>query len=317
MQLTVHAPGDEGAAAGTLLSSAVAAQMPRWRIDLSLTGSDPFAQAAAARSSLYLTTAAVTLVGTASLALLAALVMRRQTALARLKNDLVATVSHELKTPLAAMRVLVDTLVDRPDISEAQSREYLELIAQENSRLSRLIDNFLTFSRLEQRGHQLSLTAVKPEELAQRAAGAVKNRLAGSDCLFTMRLEPDLPELEVDADAVVAALVNLLDNAIKYSDVKSADRPPKITLRAFAENNHVCLAVDDAGIGLSPRSQRRIFNRFYQVDRRLSRSSGGCGLGLNIVRSIAAAHGGTVRVESRLGEGSTFIISLPAELSGH
>ena len=316
VQLTVHAPGEEGAAAETLLSTAVGPQMPRWRIGLSLTGSDPFAQAAAARSSLYLTTAAVTLLGTAALALLAALAVRKQTRLARLKNDLVATVSHELKTPLAAMRVLVDTLVDRPDIPEGQSREYLELIAEENARLSRLIDNFLTFSRLEQRGHRLTLVKVKPEELAQRAADVVKNRLASSNSQFTMRLEPDLPEVEVDADAMVTALVNLLDNAIKYSGIEPSDPPPKIALRAFAENNHVCLAVDDAGIGLSARSQRRVFSRFYQVDRRLSRSTSGCGLGLSIVRSIAVAHGGTVAVESRLGQGSTFTITLPVA-GGH
>jgi len=109
-----------------------------------------------------------------------------------------------------------------------------------------------------------------------------------------------------DADALVTAVVNLLDNAYKYSGDEK-----QITLGASAENGAVFFAVKDNGIGLSPRDTKRIFKRFFQVDQRLSRSSGGCGLGLSIVKFIVTAHHGSVRVESQPGRGSTFTISLP------
>jgi signal transduction histidine kinase len=109
-----------------------------------------------------------------------------------------------------------------------------------------------------------------------------------------------------DPDALVTALVNLLDNAYKYSGDHK-----QIALTAGAENGAVFFAVKDNGIGLSPRDTKRIFKRFYQVDQRLSRTAGGCGLGLSIVKFIVSAHHGTVRVESQPGRGSTFVISLP------
>ena len=122
-----------------------------------------------------------------------------------------------------------------------------------------------------------------------------------------MYIEPGLPAVAADTDALVTVLVNLLDNACKYSG------PAKlIALRAFARDNCVCFAVEDNGIGLSARHQRRVFDRFYQVDQQLTRSAGGCGLGLSIVRGIVSAHGGLTAVESELGKGSTFLVTLPA-----
>ncbi len=116
-----------------------------------------------------------------------------------------------------------------------------------------------------------------------------------------------IPEINGDADALTTALLNLLDNAWKYSgDDKH------IVVRAEARDGHVDFAVEDNGIGLSPQEQRRVFRRFYQSDQRLARTVGGCGLGLSIVQSIIEAHHGSVRVESEVGRGSTFIIEIPA-----
>ncbi len=195
-------------------------------------------------------------------------------------------------------------------LNEQTAREYLQLIAQENLRLSRLIDNFLTFSRMERNKYAFGFKEVPATEIVEGAVAAVRERFNAPGCQFETQIAPDLPCVVADADAMVTALVNLLDNAYKYSGDEK-----QITLSAGAENGSVCFAVKDNGIGLSPRDTKRIFKRFFQVDQRLSRSGGGCGLGLSIVKFIVTAHHGSVRVESQPGRGSTFIISLPA--SGH
>jgi signal transduction histidine kinase len=204
------------------------------------------------------------------------------------------------------MRLLVETLLNSQPLHEQTTREYLQLIAQENLRLSRLIDNFLTFSRMERNKYAFGFKEVPASEIAEGAITAVRERFNVPGCQFKTQLDPDLPPVEADADAMVTAVVNLLDNAYKYSGEEK-----QITLSARAENGSVCFAVKDNGIGLSPRDTKRIFKRFFQVDQRLSRTGGGCGLGLSIVKFIVTAHHGSVRVESQPGRGSTFVISLP------
>ena len=185
-------------------------------------------------------------------------------------------------------------------------REYLELIAKENARLSRLIDNFLTFSRMERNKRAFSFSPIEPAAIVASAADAVRERFEQSGCRFEVQVEPDLPPVTADADAMTTALVNLLDNAWKYTE---ADK--QIALRAYGDDGRVCFAVSDNGIGLSRAACKRVFERFYQVDRELSRSRGGCGLGLSIVEFIVKGHGGDVTVRSRPGQGSTFTIVLP------
>ena len=240
------------------------------------------------------------------LAALALRLVRRQMALTQLRNDLVANVTHELKTPLSSMRLLVDTLLNSQPLHEQTAREYLQLIAQENLRLSRLIDNFLTFSRMERNKYAFGFKEVPAAAIVEGATTAVREWFSAPGCQFQTHIAPDLPSVMADADAMVSALVNLLDNAYKYSGDEK-----QITLSARAENGSVFFAVKDNGIGLSSRDTKRIFKRFFQVDQRLSRTGGGCGLGLSIVKFIVTAHHGSVRVESQPGRGSTFTISLP------
>jgi signal transduction histidine kinase len=240
------------------------------------------------------------------LAALALRLVRRQLALTQLRNDLVANVTHELKTPLASMRLLVDTLLNSQPLHEPTAREYLQLIAQENLRLSRLIDNFLTFSRMERNKYAFGFKEVPAAEIVEGAVTAVRERFNVPGCHFKTEANGDLPPVLADADAMVTAVVNLLDNAYKYSGDEK-----QITLRAGAANGSVLFSVEDNGIGLSPRDTRRIFKRFFQVDQRLSRRGSGCGLGLSIVKFIVTAHHGRVTVESQPGHGSTFTISLP------
>ena len=199
----------------------------------------------------------------------------------QLKNDLLATVSHELKTPLASMRLLVETLLDGRYDDPQRVREYLELIFKENDRLSRLVDNFLSFSRMERNKQNFERVEITASEVARSAAAALGDRSNAPGCRLDVEIASDLPRIYADPDAMVTAILNLLDNAYKYS----GDRK-QIVLRAYAEGREVCFAVRDNGIGLSARARSKIFERFYQVDQSLSRRGSGCGLGLSIVRFI-------------------------------
>jgi signal transduction histidine kinase len=162
------------------------------------------------------------------------------------------------------------------------------------------------FSRIERNRYTFEFTEQNPAGIVDAAADAVRDRFAAPGQL-TLDVESDLPPVRADADSLVTALVNLLDNAHKYS---LEDK--RVILRAHVRDGEVRFEVEDHGIGLSERETKKIFRKFYQADRRLSRAVGGCGLGLSIVQSIVAAHGGSVSVRSAPGKGSTFTIALPA-----
>jgi len=298
-------PPDGETADGAVHQLSAGTTMPGWRLTLALkdepTGADR-------RIAVYVWIAALVIAAMTFLAAAAAGMLRRQLRLARLKNDLLATVSHELKTPLASIRLLIDTLLNAERLDVPRTREYLELAAKENMRLSHLIDNFLTFSRMERNKQAFEFAETSPGEIVRRAAEAVAERAAAASCRFEVQSADGLPPIMADADALVTAVLNLLDNALKYTG-----EDKHVVLRAYSKNGAVCFAVRDNGVGLSARAMNKVFQPFYQVDRRLSRAAGGCGLGLSIVRFIVRAHGGEVRVESRPGEGSTFTITIPRE----
>ena len=282
-------------------------KFPEWRLALSLKDQKLFETATERRIETYLWAGILVVAAVGVLTLLALRVLRRRVALARLKNDLAATVSHELKTPLASMRVLVDTLLAAEKLDEPRTREYLELIAQENERLSRLIQNFLTFSRMERKKHTFQFKPVSAHKIIDAAASAVRERFDKESCQFEVHTEPLMPDLLADEDALTTALINLLDNAYKYSQGSR-----RIILSARAENRNILFSVQDNGIGIPPRETKRIFQHFYQVDQSLSRNQSGCGLGLSIVQFIITAHSGSVSAESQPNCGSTFTISIPA-----
>lgn len=290
----------------TLIALPVGDALPGWTLALSLTDEAALQTAADRKTTAYLW---IGILAVTAMALLAAWIARafgRQVQLAQLKNDLVATVSHELKTPLTSMRVLVDTLLESDRLEEKTTREYLHLLAQENARLSRLIENVLTFSRLERNKQTFDFAPLAPETVVASALASMHERRRQPGCHLETQSGPDLPSIQGDLDALVTALLNLLDNAWKYTDDEK-----RILLRTAANNGHVEFAVTDNGCGLAPRETRRIFERFYRVDQRLSRTTEGCGLGLSIVREIIAAHGGQVEVSSEIGRGSTFTIKIP------
>jgi two-component system, OmpR family, phosphate regulon sensor histidine kinase PhoR len=296
---------DESIAAGALL--------PDWQVSFAVADPRPLNEAARRRIVTYAWTGFLVIAWIAASAVLIGSSFQRQMRLARLKTDLVAAVSHELKTPLASMRLLVDALLEDRQLDPLKTREYLQLVAAENLRLSRLIDNFLTFSRIERNRRQLTLVDHDPSAIAGSAVEAMRERLQPPACRFNVDIEPGLPLVRADADALVTALLNLLDNAYKYTP---ADK--RIALSVVRDRSQVAFVVRDNGIGIGVKEQKRIFRRFYQVDRRLARERGGVGLGLSIVAFVARAHGGTIAVASEPGHGSTFTLSVPcrAEVDG-
>jgi len=307
VSLAVISPGDDVMTESTVATTSLGSELPGWRLALSLDDRTLFNTAADRRVARYLVIGSVVIAAMLVLGILIARGFGRQVQLARLKNDLVANVSHELKTPLTAMRALVDTLLDTERFDEKTTREYLQLLATENARLSRLIENFLAFSRLERNKFKFQFESIDPKQVVNGAVAAMGER-AGT---VTVEVASQLPSVRGDSDALVTALLNLLDNAWKYSGDEK-----RIVLRAEARNGVVCFAVEDNGIGLSPGETKRVFRRFYQTDQRLARTAGGCGLGLSIVQSIVDAHHGSVRVESEPGIGSTFTIEIPAVTEG-
>ena len=295
-----------GAAADSAETVPAGPALPGWRIAFSLLDNKPFDDVARSRMVSYLWAGFLVVGAMIGTGILAGQSLRRQARLARLKTDLLAAVSHELRTPLASMQLLVEALLDENKFEPQKTREYLELMADENRRLSRLIGNFLTFSRIERNRQKFEFHQTNPGDVVQAAIHAMGERLKAPGCELEIEVAEGLPELRADRDALVTVLLNLLDNAYKYTP-----RDRRILIQVYREGNNVVFAVKDNGIGIAPREQKRIFRRFYQVDRRLAREAGGCGLGLSIVEFIVRAHGGEVRVESQPGSGSTFRVLAP------
>jgi two-component system phosphate regulon sensor histidine kinase PhoR len=220
-----------------------------------------------------------------------------------LRRDFVANASHELKTPVAAVRVLAETLLTAlPDDPEA-GRRFAERIAREAERLDVLVRDLLDLSRVER-----GTLHVEPVDLV----GLAKEVVGGYGDLAEerrIRLHSELrPQVSMRGDRAQLGLLlsNLLDNALRYTPAKGT-----VCVRLDATESRAVIQVSDTGQGIPARELSRVFERFYRVDKARARQTGGTGLGLAIVRHVAEAHGGTVGVESELGRGSTFTVSLP------
>jgi len=219
------------------------------------------------------------------------------------RRDFAANVSHELRTPIGALGVLAETLVDEDDPEVV--RRLARHIMSEAERAGRLIEDLLDLSRIEA-GGVLVETAVDIPGVVATATERVAALAAQRDVKVVVTGADESMVVLGDERQLVSAVVNLLDNAIKYSEPGSV-----VELEAGTDQQSVVVNVCDQGIGIPARDLERIFERFYRVDRARSRETGGTGLGLSIVRHVATNHGGTVDVVSREGEGSTFTLRLP------
>ena len=277
-----------------------------WKIELLSDNDNLFLNTAQKQITIYIW-AGVLVIGLILISgTIAGSTINKQMKMNKLKNDFIATITHELKTPLASMRVLADTLLEGNYVDQKQEKDYLELICKENKRLTGLIDNFLTFSRMERNKQVFEFEKVNPADIAKSAIEAIQTKYNQKNCHFSQNIDDDVLPISVDKDAIVTVLVNLLDNACKYTNDSK-----EIELRIFQENENVCFSVKDNGIGMTKRQIRKIFDRFYQADITLSRRAEGTGLGLSIVKFILDAHNATIEVKSQPEKGSTFIVKIP------
>ncbi|MGH7366349.1 MAG: sensor histidine kinase [Candidatus Rokuibacteriota bacterium] len=232
--------------------------------------------------------------------------VRRESEIARLKSDFVANVSHDLKTPLALIRMFAETLEMGRVPDEGRRRDYYGVLTRESERLSRLIDNVLDFSRIEGGRQRYDIAPGPVEPIVHEVVESFRHPLRQQGFTLEVTIEPDLPEVALDGEAMKQAVANLLDNAMKYS----TDRR-RIRVAARAEGAGVAVEVADEGIGIPVSERERIFEKFYRVGRSETQGRRGSGVGLALVKHIVEAHGGRVTVDGAPGEGSRFTVHLP------
>ncbi|MBE3130580.1 MAG: HAMP domain-containing protein [Acidobacteria bacterium] len=225
-------------------------------------------------------------------------------ALEKIKKDFVVNVSHELKTPLTAIKGFVETMEPK---AEEENRPYLEIVRRNTDRLIAIVEDLLTLSQLEDRGMKVERTEVHVRPLAESILGLFEKRAREKGLTLTLESSPDLPSIQADPLQVEGLLLNLLDNAVKYTD------KGRVTVRLGTRDGRLAIEVEDTGLGIDSVHVPHIFERFYVVDKSRSKKLGGTGLGLSIVKHIVLAHQGTVAVKSRLTEGTTVTVLLPID----
>jgi signal transduction histidine kinase len=234
----------------------------------------------------------------------------REMKLSQMKADFVSNVSHELRTPLASIRVFGEFMKLGRVRDAGKIQEYGEHIETESRRLTQLINNILDFSKIESGRKTYTFERVCVEEVVAEAVKTCEVRLRQMGFAVVFQNSPrPLPQAEIDRDAIGQALMNLIDNAVKYSE--KAERK-EVTVRLGERDNRIQISVQDHGIGIAPEEQKKIFEKFYRVSTGLVHDVKGSGLGLSLVKHIVEAHRGSVTVESAVGRGSTFTIALPA-----
>jgi len=232
--------------------------------------------------------------------------VNKQVALARLKSDFVSNVSHELRTPLALIRLYAETLELGRITTQEKKNEYYSIIRKESERLSALINNILDFSRIEAGAKEYDFRETDIAELVRNTLDSYRYQIEQQGFALEEQIDPGIPPLKVDREAIARALVNLVNNALKYSDNEKF-----LGVRLYREQSVLKLEVSDRGIGIDRNEQSRIFDKFYRTCDPLVHNTKGSGLGLSLVRHITRAHGGDVEVESTPGRGSKFTLSLP------
>lgn len=255
-----------------------------------------------------------TILGAITLLLAAGIILThrnisREMALARLKSDFVSNVSHELRTPLSLIRLYAETLEMGRLKSPEKYQEYYSIIRKESERLTALISNILDFSRIEAGRKEYDFRETDVKELVHNTLESYRYQIEQNGFIFEEKIADNVPSLRVDREAIARSLLNLVNNALKYSQDRKF-----IGVNVFRANGTVKVEVEDHGIGIPPQEQQKIFEKFYRVGDPLVHNTKGSGLGLSLVRHIAQAHGGDVSVDSVPGQGSKFTISLPVRL---
>jgi signal transduction histidine kinase len=333
-----------GALATNVLASATRQEggMDQLKINLLLTSPEALFERQRARTfwfgSLLASAAGAALVGLVA----AWRAFHRQLCLNEMKSNFVSSVSHELRAPIASVRLMAESLESGKVPETPKQQEYFRFISQECRRLSSLIENVLDFSRIEQGRKQYEFEPTDLHALVQQTVKVMATYAAERDVQLEMawgtaQTSEPLPQTSLDGKAIQQALVNLIDNAIKHSpkgstvtvglEVRRIEpgvlygenefRPFGTSITQYASRNThhaslIALWVEDHGEGIPPEEHEKIFDRFYRLGSELRRETQGVGIGLSIVKHIVEAHGGRVQVQSQVGHGSRFTIELPS-----
>jgi Na+/proline symporter/signal transduction histidine kinase len=225
----------------------------------------------------------------------------------RLKDDFIATVTHELKTPLTSVRSVTEILHDNPNIAARQRQQFLAIIVKESERLTRLIAQVLTFQRMETGNTDLELSKIDLIQLIRDSVSASEQILREKQIRLHLKLPDSVPEIEADHDRLIQVMVNLISNAAKFCRQESGE----ITIRLTRDDHSLRVDVTDNGIGIRKEDQEIIFEKFRQVKNKSAGRPPGSGLGLSIVKHIIEFHKGRIWVESEAGQGATFSFCLP------
>jgi two-component system phosphate regulon sensor histidine kinase PhoR len=190
--------------------------------------------------------------------------------------------------------------------SDEKRQEYYSIISQEANRLGRIVNTILNFSKMEAGKRKFRFQEIGLNKIIEQMVSNYKFHLKNKNFQFNFSPGDNLPKIKIDEEAVSEAIINLIDNAVKYSDDKK-----EINIKTGTDYNFVFIEVSDKGIGISSEDQNKIFDKFFRVSSRLVHNAKGTGLGLTLVKHIMDAHNGKVRLKSKLGEGSTFILLFP------
>lgn len=226
--------------------------------------------------------------------------------LERMRTEFVSNVTHELRTPLTSIRGFAETLLEGALDDREDARRFVEIIRRESDHLGRLIEDILDLSRIESGRWSMTREPLEIATLADETLGRLAPKAADLGVELKIAVPADLPPVPGDPGRLAQVLINLVDNALKYTP-----RGGSVTVTARDAGPHISLSVADTGSGIPKADLPRIFERFYRVDKARTRSTGGTGLGLAIVKHIVEAHGGTIGVESDTGKGATFTFVLP------
>lgn len=287
-----------------------------WRVQVSPLASEELARGVENRRLLELTMVSLSGIVIITGAIAMVLLAQKERRVSALKSEFVANVSHELKTPLALVRMFAEMLQSGRVGSDDKRKEYLDIIVKESERLSALIENVLDFARLERGRGSYEFAEGDIGDAVARVADVYRYRSEREKVELALDVAPDLPPLRIDERAIQLAVSNLVDNALKY-----ASSGGSIVVRARAQDGGVRVDVVDRGPGVAPEDRHRIFERFVRLrsraeEREAPRSSRtpvrGSGIGLALVKHIAEAHGGRAWVEEAPGGGSIFSFTVPA-----
>ncbi len=284
--------------------------LPQWRV--SVAARDPGIISSYVSRQRWIYGTSLSLMA-AAMVLGVLLVLRdlsRERRLSQLRTDFVATVTHELKTPLTSIRMFAETLQMGRAESETARRECLDVIVGETQRLSRLINTVLDFSKIERGRKEYRMSEINLSEVAESTLYTLRYSLEEQGFTLEAELTPEV-RIVGDADALEQAILNLVDNAVKYSRENKSVR-----IGLWTADDRVFLRVADRGIGIPEEDRSRIFEKFYRSRAGDGGDAGGAGLGLTVVRHIVEAHQGDIRLESKVKEGSSFTIVLPKTREG-